>query len=162
MRFNKKAVAASEMFAPDTIIFWIIFGVVLGFVAIIFVLLVSKSGAEKAKIYENLETLNLMQRFLKSPDCFIYSENGRAFTSQIGFDKFTDGRLNSCYSTSSKEMPAFRIILSSDIEDLNKAIKTTNWNENRNYEEKVSREVQIVWQNKVQNGNIEVQVQNVR
>lgn len=161
MRFNKKAVAASEMFAPDTIIFWIIFGVVLGFVTIIFVLLVSKSGAEKFKIYENLESLNLIQRFLKSPDCFIYLENGRTFTNQIDFEKFSDERLNSCY-TSSKEMPAYKIILNSNIEDLNKVIKTKNWNDNRNYEERISKEVLIIRQNEIQKGNMEIEVQNVR
>ena len=51
MKFNKKGTAASEMWAPDTILFWIIFGIVLGFVAVVFVLIISKSSAEKAKIY---------------------------------------------------------------------------------------------------------------
>ena len=163
MKFNKKGTAASEMWAPDTILFWIIFGIVLGFVAVVFVLIISKSSAEKAKIYENLESLYLMQRFFKSPDCFIYDKEGNIRSSVIDFDKFNDERLNSCYKISGSILPAFRITLSSDVLRVSKSIKTSNWNDNRDYEEKITpKNIAIYYQNKMHKGKIEIEIQNLR
>lgn len=163
MRFGKKGTAASEMWAPDTIIFWIIFGIVLGFVAIIFVLIISKSGAEKAKIYENLESFNLMQRFLKSPNCFVFEKDEIFSVGIIDYDKFNEQRLSSCYKTDQSTFPAFRLILSSDTGDIFKTIKTSNWNDNRNFEEKTTpKSVMIYSQDKFLKGKIEIEVQNVR
>ncbi len=163
MKFGKKGTAASEMWAPDTIIFWVIFGVVLGFVAIIFVLIISKSGAEKAKIYENLESFNLVQRFLKSPNCFVSENNGGFSIGIIDYDKFNEQRLSSCYKTNQGTFPAFRLILSSDTGDISKTIKTSNWNDNRNFEEKLTpKNIAIYHQNKMHKGKIEIEIQNLR
>jgi len=96
MKFGKKG-TASEMWAPDTILFWIIYGVVVGFVAVFFVILVSKMGFEQAKINENLESLNLMQRFFTSPSCFVYSKEGLILSKAIDVDKFSEEVINSCY-----------------------------------------------------------------
>src|SRR3989338_9030464 len=54
IKFNKKGTAASEMWAPDTILFWLFYGIVLGFAAVFFVLIVSKSGSDQAAINEKL------------------------------------------------------------------------------------------------------------
>ena len=110
MKLGKKGTAASEMWAPDTIIFWLIFGVVLGFAAIFFVLIISKIGSEQAKINENIESLFLMERLLKSPDCFAYFKDGVLIKS-IDADKFTDEQLDSCYTINENTIPAFKLIL---------------------------------------------------
>ena len=163
MKFGKKGTAASEMWAPDTIIFWIIFGIVLSLVAIVFVLIISKSGAEKAKIYENLESFNLMQRFLKSPNCFVFEKDEIFSVGVIDYSTFNEQRLSSCYKTDQSTFPAFRLILSSDTGDIFKTIKTSNWNDNRNFEEKTTpKSVMIYSQDKSLKGKIEIEVQNVR
>lgn len=160
MKFGKKGM--SEFFPPDTVLFWIMFGIVLGFVSVALVLIVSKSGAEKAKIYENLESLNLMQRFLKSPDCFIYNREGTVLYNTIDYEKFNEQRMNSCYSTTKNSFPAFRITLSSDEGGLFSSINTDNWNDNRNFEEKLKRNVMVFMQNKLQKGRMEIEIQNLR
>ena len=160
---TKKGTAASEMWAPDTILFWIIFGIVLGFVAIFFVVTISKIGFEQAKINENLESLFLMQRFLKSQDCFAYSKEGTLSRAVIDADKFTEEMLSSCYIIAENTLPAFRLTLSLESAGISKAIKTKNWNDNRPFEEKKTPKNVVVHSgNKLQNGEILVEIQNLR
>lgn len=163
MKFGKKG-TESEMWASDTILFWLVFGVVLGFVAITFVVIISKSGAEKARIYENLESLNLMQRFFKSPNCFIYDKDGMALTGVIDYDKFNEQRLNRCYAlplVNQNTFPAFRITLSQNTGYFSKTIKTSNWNDNRPFEEKIIPKNVIIYSNdKSQKGVMTIEVQN--
>lgn len=164
MKFNKRGMA-SEMFAPDTIIFWLIFGVILGFVAMFFVLIVSKAGSEQARINENLESLNLVQRFFKSPECFIYSKEGISMTRVIDAGKFTEENLNRCYKINENLFPAFRITLSSDSAKISKSIKTNNWNDNRESEErywKTQRDIFVYSQDRLYKGSILIDIQNVQ
>ena len=152
---------ASEMWPADTILFFIMFGIVLGLTSVLFVFVISKTGAERAKIYENLETLNVMQRFIKSPDCFVYSKDGTILYGVIDYEKFNEQRLNTCYDIKNYNFPAFRLRLISD--SFSDSIKTINWNENRELEEKrTPRAVMIYFQGKLQKGRIEVEIQNLK
>lgn len=152
---------ASEMWPADTILFFIMFGIVLGITSVLFVFVISKTGAEKAKIYENLETLNVMQRFMKSPDCFVYSKDGAILYDVIDYEKFSEQRLNACYDVKNYNFPAFRLRLISD--SFSDSIKTINWNENREFEEKrIPRTVMIYFQGKLQKGRIEIEIQNLK
>ena len=161
MRVNKKG-TASEMFAPDTIIFWLIFGVVLGFVAIFFVIIISKTGSEQARISENLEMLNLISRFLESPNCFIYDKDGVLLNNVIDVDKFNDDRLSSCYKTIDNTFPAFRIILNSETAKISKTIKTKNWNDNRGTEMPLKpKNAALYSEGKIYNGEMTFEIQNV-
>ncbi|MEK6984467.1 MAG: hypothetical protein AABX33_07880 [Nanoarchaeota archaeon] len=162
MNFGKKG-SESEMWTSDTVLMWIVFGVVLGFTAVVFVLIISHSGAEKAKIYENLESLTLIQRFFTSPNCFIYESEGIMLPRAIDFEKFTEQRLNSCYNINQNNFPAFRLTLFLDTLIMSKTIKTSNWNDNRNFEEKtVPRNIAVFYQSKWQNGRVEIEIQNIR
>ena len=162
MKFYKKG-TASEMWAPDTIIFWLIFGVVLGFVAIFFVFIISKTGAEQARINGNIESLNLVQRFLESPNCFIYDKEGVIMNRVIDIEKFTENRINSCYNLNENLFPAFRITLSSESAKISKTIKTKNWNDNREAEEKKSpKDVLIYSEGKTNNGAMLIEIQNLQ
>lgn len=154
---------ASEMWTADTILFFIIFGIVLGFTSVLFVFVISKTGAERAKIYENLETLNIMQRFLKSPDCFVYSKDGTILYGVIDFEKFNKQQLNACYDTKNYNFPAFKLKLTSNSGELSSSINTLNWNENREFEEKRSpRGLMIYFQGKLQKGRMEIEIQNLK
>ena len=163
MKFNKKGTAASEMWAPDTILFWIIFGVVLSIVGVFVVLAVFNTGSEQARIHDNLESLNLMQRFVKSPECFIYKKDGIVLNRVIDIEKYTEGNLGSCYNINEKVAPAFRLTLtSSEIVISEPTIKTTNWNDNRGFEEKLApRGFTIFSDNKKYNGQLVIEIQNV-
>lgn len=153
----------SEMWTSDTIIFWMIFGFVMTFVAIIFVFIISKSGAEKASIYENLEVFNNLQRFLKSPECFVRDKDKIIAVGLIDYEKFNDERLNNCYMPNQNDFPAFKLTLISDDGMIYNSIKTRNWNSNRNFEEKMlPKDIIIFYQDKLHKGRMEIEAQNVR
>ena len=152
---------ASELWAPDTILFWIVFGIVLGFVAIIFVLIVSKAGSEQAKINENLESLNLMQKFTKSTECFVYEKNEVVFQNTIDSGKFSQQTLDKCYLGNDKELPAFRLTLNSRTANILDIVKTANWNDNLQAEQKKQpKEILVYSQNKFHDGELIMEVQN--
>lgn len=157
---NKKA---SELWVANKILFWIIFGMVLSFSSITFAYMISKTGAERAAIYENIESLNLLQRFLKSPDCFAYGKEGKAFYGVVDYGKFNEEHLNSCYSFKQGNPPAYRITLTSESGDIANSIKTANWNINRDFEEKIiPRNVIIRREDELQKGRMEIEVQNIK
>ena len=163
MKIGKKGIAASEMWAPDTIIFWLIFGIVLGITAIFFILIVAKIGTNQAQISDNIESLFLMQRFFKSSSCFAYLKENVLLNGAIDADKFSEERLNDCYKVNEKTMPAFRLTLSLDSATIFKTIKTSNWNDNRPSEEKEApKNVIVYFQEKPYNGDITIEIQNNR
>lgn len=160
MKFYKKG-TESEMWPPHKIMFWLIFGVGLGLIAIFFVIIVSKAGSEQAKISGNIESLYLMQRFLKSPSCFAYDKEGIFMSGVIDSEKFTEERLNNCYKINEKLFPAFRITLSSESAKISNTIKTKNWNDNRNFELRKVKDVLVYLGNSLYNGELLIEVQNV-
>lgn len=142
-------------------IFWLFFGILLGFVSLFVILSVSKSGAEQTKINENLESLNLLQRASVSSNCFIYNKERVKLIGVIDADNFNDERLNICYSVTENNLPAFRITLSSPTAKIDKMIKTRNWNDNRESEEEENPIDIIVYSdNKFHNGEMKVEIQN--
>ena len=161
MRFGKKG-TESQMWPVDTEMWWLILCIALGVVAIFFVFIISKAGAEQAKINENLEALNLMKRFFESPNCFAYDRGGIA-SGVIDAEKFNEERLSSCYKINENLFPAFRITLISESAKISKSIKTKNWNENREAEEKKSpRDVLIYSGGKINNGAMLIEIQNLQ
>ena len=163
MKFNKRGTAASEMWSTDTILWWLLYGVVLGFTAVYFVLIVSKGGSEQAVINGNIESLNLVQRFFTSPTCFSYNRDGVISSRVIDADKFNEARLNSCYNTNENLIPAFKITLSSPAANFYSTIKTRNWNGNREFEQRNSPENVVLYsQNKFHNGEMTIEIQNLK
>lgn len=161
MKLNKKA--SSEMWAPDTILFWIIYGIALAFVALFFVLTISKIGSEQAKINGNIESLNLMQRLFKSPDCFAYNKDDILKIRVIDADKFNEEKLNSCYKITDNTVSAFRLTLASYTTNIHNIIQTKNWNDNREFEEKKTpKDVLVYSQGKLYNGEITIEIQNLQ
>ena len=160
MKFGKKG-TASEMWAPDTIIFWVIFGIMLGLTAVFFIIVVSKFGSGQATIQGNVESLNLMQRFFKLPSCFAYDKE--VLIRAIDADKFNEQQLNSCYVVNSKGLPAFKLNLKSEKGGVDKTAKTSNWNDNIGYEERKAPQNMLVYSNgKLYNGELIIEMQNIR
>ena len=163
MGFNKRGIAASEMWAPNKILFWLIFGVALGFSIMFFNITLAKDAASQSKIIENIESLNLIQRLFKSPNCFIYNKEELLLNNVIDIDKFTEERLNACYKISDNTFPAFRITLNSETAKISKVIKTKNWNDNREFEGRMPpKEIRVYSEDKIQNGEMLIEIQNMR
>lgn len=162
MIFNsKKGSAASEMWAPDTIVFWILYGLGLAFAAVYFVLILSKLGSEQTVIHENIDNLIFEQRFLKSQDCFLLNDDGVVRMGIVDSDKFNEQKLNSCYGQIMKAFPDFRLTLNSDFIKLTKTIKTTNWDDNKEFDErKAPIDVLTYYNNKLYNGELTIELQN--
>ena len=161
-KFIKSKKAESQMWAPDTVLFWIFYGIVLGFVAVFFVIIVAKTGSEQATIHGNLESIYLSQRFLKSPGCFSYKYDGILMGNTIDAKKFTSEQINSCYDLKNLEMTAFRITLSSSSTKYFESLMTKNWNPNRGYVQKLAPyNVLIYSDGKFYNGELTIEMQNI-
>lgn len=163
MIFKSKKGTETQMWPPDTLLFWLLFGIILGFVAVYFVVIVAKIGSEQAKINENLESFNLMQRLLKSPNCLVYEKEGIVLQNVIDYNKFAEERLKNCYITSGGIFPAFKLILNSESAKIDKTIKTSNWNENREFEERIDlKDILVYSEDKLHNGKLAIEVQNLQ
>ena len=161
-KFIKSKKAESQLWAPDTMLFWILYGIVLGFVAVFFVIIVAKTGSEQATIYGNLESMYLSQRFLKSPECFSYKYDGILMVNTIDAKKFTSEQINSCYDPKNLEMAAFRITLSSTLIKSFEPVMTKNWNTNREYAQKPAPYNVLVYSDgKFYNGELTIEMQNI-
>ena len=162
-RFNKKGTAGSENWMADYILFAIIYIFFVGLTAVWFSVAISNNVFAKTKIYENLESFSLVQRFIKSPECFILSKDKVVSNNVIDAGKFDEQRLNSCYSISDSNIPAFKLRLISANAGINKEIKTANWNNNRPFEERKNpRQVLVYSEDKIYNGELTIEMQNVR
>ena len=161
-KFIKSKKSESQMWAPDTAIFWIIYGIILGFVAVFFVIIVAKTGSEQVTIYGNLESMYLSQRFLKSPDCFFYNNDGILMANVIDAKKFNSEHVNSCYDPKDSGMAAFRITLNSPSIASFDPLMTKNWNSNLGYELRLSPYNVLVYADgKLYNGEITIEMQNI-
>lgn len=161
-KFIKSRKAESQMWAPDTVLFWIFYGIILGFAAVFFVIIVAKTGSEQATIYGNLESMYLSQRFLKSPDCFIYNNDDILMANVLDSNKFNSEHINNCYDPKSSGMVAFRITLNSPSIASFEPLMTKNWNPNTGYELRLSPYNVLVYANgKLHNGEITIEMQNI-
>ena len=157
----------AEFWPATKFLFWMLFGVILAFTAIAFVIYITSSGENIAKIRANLESYFLAERFLKSENCFVYydPEIKRAYPGIIDYEKFTDAQLNNCINAITQDEISFRITLASSaqIEGLPLTIKTRNWNENRPVESREQpRRVLIFHSNNYYNGDMTIEIQNLR
>lgn len=157
----------SEMWAPTDMPFWIISGVVLGFTAIIFFILVSSSGVESATIKGNLKSYFLIERLLSSKNCFAFYDDASGATHKgvLDYKKFNDLQLDNCMSGLASGDIAFRITLTSSesAAGLPKTIKSKNWNENRQIEKREgSKKVVISHNGNLFNGDVSIEMQNYK
>ena len=161
-KFIKSRKAESQMWAPDTVLFWIFYGIILGFAAVFFVIIVAKTGSDQATIYGNLESVYLSQRFLKSPDCFSYNNEGILIANVIDSKKFTREHINNCYNPKDLGMAAFRITLNFPSIESFEPLTTKNWNPNTGYELRLSPYNVLVYADgKLFNGEITIEIQNI-
>lgn len=154
MKLGKKG------FFSEKIGFWIIYIIALGFTAIFLFIFLSRVGSGQSTIYGDVGQFNLIERFLNSPECFSYQENGITYAKIIDWNKFEQGRLDSCYDSGKSQIEAFRLTLKLKNSNLQKpAIQTANWNEKKPYNEQQIHDVIIYAENKKQNGEMAIDIQ---
>jgi len=158
MQFSKSKKA---MYTADSTPFYIVFSIVVVFLFLIFVFVVNHYSVESAKTPEGLETYLLTQRFLRSPDCFLYEGiSGRTYPLTFSWGKFTQNNLNKCYNPLDEiDSPAFRLSLS--FQSQNKNIQTTNW-DNSLGPEKINSPTQVFvyYNNQKHIGQLTIGIQN--
>lgn len=159
MRLGKRAQAGSQNW-PVEFGFYIIFIFIVGLAAVIFAVSLSSKGLEKTRIGEEVESINIIHRFLKSPECFIADSDGIVLNNVIDINKFSDERINNCFSISSQNYPAFKLILKSA--SLQKEIKTTNWKDSSQFEKSKTKQILVNSEGKTTNGELKIEIQNIR
>lgn len=160
LKFLKSRSAESQMWAPDTVLFWMFYGIVVGFAAVFFVIIVAKTGEAQATIYGNLENFYLSQRFLKSPECFSYNNGGILIVNSIDAEKFNIDQISNCYDPK-PGMAAFRISLNSPSLAVFKPLTTKNWNPNKGYAQRLPYDVIVYSEGNQYNGEIIIETQNI-
>ena len=160
MKFNKK-INKKAMYAIDTAPFYAVFSIVVSGLFIFFVMILTSHSSDNVSIPENLEEFVLYQRFLRSPDCFVYEDlSGRSHQLLIDLNKFTEDNLNTCYeSGNNKNIPAFKLTLS--FLEKTKTIKTSNWDAKGIIKKKEpAKNIIVVNKNKKYPGKIIIEIQN--
>jgi hypothetical protein len=126
--FGKKG--TEEMWAPTDMIFFLIFGVLLGFTAVYFVIIVANDSSEVSKVKEGLESYFLQDMLLKSPNCFGTAD----YDTSLDYNKFTSSRMEMCLGHTSTNDPALKATITSlakNIPNIQNPAMTNNWNDNR-------------------------------
>ncbi|MBW2996279.1 hypothetical protein KY332_03190 [Candidatus Woesearchaeota archaeon] len=147
-------------FAAGTAVFWIA-GLVLTIAFITgFLYFTGYYSSSKVNIEPKLEEYILYQRFLSSPDCFVYEDiSGRAYPLVIDWNKFTQKNIDSCYIPPSQEIsPAFRLKLS--FQDKEKTAKTRNWDDSLGFARITPKKILVYYNNQKQLGELSIEIQN--
>ena len=145
-------------------IFWIVFTVVLGFAAIIYAIILLSVGDDTSKIRADTENYFLVEKFLKSSDCFASYDIDikKTYSGVLDYEKFTDAQLNSCMN-GLEEKSAFKLNLKSPDQIIPPlTVKTNNWNENRPSREGYTKKLQIFYKNDYYNGEMSIEIQNIK
>ena len=157
---NKKA---TENWIPDTMPFFILFIIVVGFGVAILLIMMNYFAAKQVQIPKGVEESILIERFYNSPDCFAYKDEEIGITYQkiIDLDKFRNqDAINKCISHNNLKF-AFKLELE-DTESKEKTITATpNWIDNSKYS-LIQKSVFIYHNDNVKNGKLSIFVQNVQ
>jgi len=151
---NKKAI-----YAADTAPFMIIFVLFVSVIFIVSLFLFNSHSISKVEIPEGLDSYLLSQRFLRSPECFIYEDiSGRVNALTLDLSKFNQQTLNKCYQGNEKT-PSFRLKLTYQDQEL--ILQTNNWNSEQSFERAPIKNIFVQSNNKKINGKLSIEVQNV-
>lgn len=153
---------AMENWPMDTMPYWMVFTIILGFTAIFFLWTITPFVAKTAEIPEGVESYILIQRFFNSPNCFIYTEEvtGRVYQKLIDWKRFTDENMKKCYQIEDKDVPAFKLTLSVPRTDVTQSVKTSNWREGYLIKERQFKDVFIKYNEEIYKTRMIIDIQN--
>lgn len=131
----------------------------LTFAFLFFSFFISYNITSTNAIPANVETTVLINRFLNSPDCFVYvdEETGRAYPGIIDIKKFDDNQIKKCYSTSEDKSYSFRFEMESSNNKFKKTISTLNFGARRF--NKISQYVLIYDEGNLYTGRLLISIQ---
>jgi len=147
---NKKATIAGRK-----VLFYIIFAIVATITVMVLLEIIITDISEINKMPPGLEEYVIINRFLHSPECFAYKEDGRTYIL-IDWEKFAKGHLEYCYNTDSKDVRGFKLGLK--IKDNEREISTKNWEGFLRKE--IRKNVFVLKDGKHYDGNLTIAIQN--
>jgi hypothetical protein len=149
-------------YTVDTAPFYAIFIIAVAIFSVAFMLIVNSNSAGRIEVPEGLETYILYQRFLRSPDCFVYEDiSGRAYPLTLDFNKFTQYNIENCYQAfGNKKIPAFKLTLT--VPEKQAAVQTDNWNNALGPQKRIPPKIiSVYYNNKKTEGQLSIEIQNV-
>ena len=156
-------------YAADTAPFYVVFGIVINVLFIVFMVLVYSYASKSAEIPQGLERYIFIQRFFNSEECFTYSNNARAYPGILDWNKFSDENkdnvmakcFNIAYDTETqKKAISFKLTLKID-EDTKQIVTTPNWGLNFGFKEQETKKVLVYYNNKLQKAKLVIEVWDV-
>lgn len=153
-----KSKKATENWAPDTMIFFILFVIAIGLSTIALLVIIDSFIIKNLEIHKNVEETLLMERFYNSPDCFAYADdNGRVHPKTVDWGKFNEiGRMEKCLASHNYKH-RFKLEIESVLGK--KTIASQDWVETKNFE-LLKKEVFVYNNNDVNQGKLSILVKN--
>ena len=158
---NKKSTIAIE----KSIFYGFVISILLSILFLVFVVILGIDVIGYTKTAPGLEEFIFTQRFLNSPECFIYQDEDTALIKPriIDRDKFNYHNIDTCYSPIEKGAYEFRFALhniDTNEKIIDPSIKTKNWYGDPQKQKKI--DVKIFEDNKIYNGKLIVEIKNVK
>lgn len=152
---NRKA---TENWAPDTMIFFILFVIAIGLSTIALLVIIDSFIIKNLEIPKNVEETLLIERFYNSPDCFAYADgNGRVHSKTIDWSKFNEAnRMEKCLASRNYNH-RFRLEIESVLGK--KTIASSDWVEAKNLDV-LKKEVFVYNGNDVNQGKLSIFIKN--
>lgn len=161
MRMNKK----SDIAVEKALIYGFVVAILLSVLFIVLVFILGVDVVGYTKITPGLEEFIFIQRFLNSPQCFVYQEKDTGIFKPrvVDWSKFNEYSPNKCYSTSNENVAAFGFILhnldTGEVKPDTNPFQTKNWRGDPIKKKKI--DVQIFKDDKLYNGKLIVEIKNV-
>ncbi len=150
---------ATELWIPSTMLFLIIFVVVLGFSMVAFYMIANSFISRNLEAPGQVEKYILVERFYNSPECFAYKDDsGRTYHNLIDSIKFKNNVMNSCISANNYKY-AFKLELEEQGNFERKVVTTSNWIEGIKFEIE-TKNILVYSDNKIKNAKLLVYIQN--
>jgi hypothetical protein len=112
-------------------IYWMIAGFVISLIVIAVVGIIWNYTDKLTIVPEELEGYTISSRFLQIPECFAYQDpvTERVYSGVIDLSKFTQERLDACYTSGGRKEFNFRLHLRSE----DRTLLTNNYFDNYKY-----------------------------
>ncbi len=156
--------ASSEFWAPYTMLFWILFGVLLSATTLVFMYLIASTSAQNVLVPKDFEERIIFDRLLSSPTCFA-AEGKETKNMPLILDtsKITTNQLSLCFSSLPSVGKAYQFMIMQPEQKYSKTITTVNWQENRPISKQLSLgKVNMLIDKKMYEGEVSIGIQTIK
>ena len=149
----------SQLWAVDTMPFWIIFAILLAFTATFNIIYLSSQGTYKLNT-GSVEEYVLIKRFIFSPNCFLLSRSPME-PNVIDFQKFSQDSLNACFKPSGTDFAFSLTLRPKDDVFAPETIKTSNWLEHgKSTKRQTNGNIRVNYNNENHEAQLNIDIQN--